>query len=160
METIYNYLDNLNIKYKKFNHQAIFTVRDAEKIDQNIPGIKTKNLFLRDKKKISYFLVLTEARKRIDLKKLARQLEVKKISFADSEDLNKFLNLKPGSVSPFGLIYDKDRKVKVIIDKEILKNNTINFHPNNNTATLNLKTKNFKEFLKSLKNKIIYLDLL
>ena len=156
---IYHYLDNLNIGYKKFDHVAVFTVEDAKKISQNILGTKTKNLFLRDKKKTNYFLVSTKDNKRVDLKKLAKRLGVKKLSFASPQDLAKFLNLKPGSVSPFGLIYDKESRVKLIIDREILEEDRINFHPNDNRVTLNLKTEDFKKYLQSLKNEIVYLNL-
>jgi Ala-tRNA(Pro) deacylase len=157
--SIYDYLKKLNISYQEFRHKPIFTVEEGKEIDKNFPGVKTKNLFLRDKKKKNYFLLSLTSDKKADLKKLAKILKVDRLSFSNEEDLENILKTYKGAVSPFNLINDKEGKVILVIDKDILKKESVNFHPNDNKATLNLKTEDFIKYLNSLKNEVIYLDL-
>lgn len=82
-----------------------------------------------------------------------------KIKFANENDLKEILDLETGTVSPFGLINDKERKVVLVIDKEVLENNFVSFHPNINTSTLELSSENFRKYLDSLDNKIIVVEI-
>jgi Ala-tRNA(Pro) deacylase len=156
MSEVYQYLKNLEIPYKEFKHKAVFTVQEAEEVEKNIPGVKTKSLFLRDKNKKRYILFCLNSKKRADIKQLAKKLNLKHPSFASSEDLEKFLKVKPGSVSPFGILNDQEHQVELLIDKEILEGDSVNFHPNDNRFTINLKPKAFKKFLNSLDNKFSF----
>ncbi len=157
MKDIYQILEKLNIVFTKYDHEAVFTVAESEKIDKILPGTKTKNLFIRNKKGDKYWLVIIEGEIRADMNELKKILGENKISFASAEKLKKYLNLTPGSVSPFGLINDKNHEVTVIIYDDVLnKNDSINFHPNINTSTLNLKVSDFKKYLEWTNNKITY----
>lgn len=159
MKNIYHVLADFKISYEKYEHPAVFTVAEAHEQDRNIPGGKTKNLFLRNKKADKYYLVVVESTKRIDLKKLAIELGESKFSFGSPDKLKELLNLKPGSVSPFGLINDHKKILNVVIDNDLLMYEKVGFHPNLNTATLVISVVDFQKFLSCSQNKIIYLDL-
>lgn len=126
-------LKKLDIKYKSLKHEPLFTVSEAQKIKDKIKGVGCKNLFLKDKKK-RYFLLVAEDMKKVDLKLVAKLVHVNSLSFAKEEELKNILNLTAGSVTPLGIINDKDNKVIVVIDKD-LKNKTLLVHPNINTET-------------------------
>lgn len=140
------YLESLRINYRIYQHPAVFTVAEAEKIDQNIPALHTKNLFLKSQS--NYYLICLQANKRLDIKNVSKILGIKKLSFASPEELKLELQLTPGSVSIFGIIYAK--KVELILDKDIVEAEKVGFHPNINTATLVVDKENFKIFLNSL----------
>jgi Ala-tRNA(Pro) deacylase len=154
MKDIYSVLDKLGIVYKKYEHPAVFTVEEAKKHDTG-SGSYNKSIFLRNKKGDNFYLVLTLGSKRIDLKNLAVFLNETKLSFASPEKMMKYLGLTPGSVSPFGLINDVDKVVKVIVDEELLKFDKQGYHPNINTATLIISTEDLKKFLTWTGNKVI-----
>jgi len=157
MNDIYKTLDLLKIKYTKYSHPAVFTVEEAEKYDRGIDAGKSKNLFLRNKKGNSHYLLVIESKKTTDLKKLALLLNENKLGFASPERLKEYLGLTPGSVSPFGLINNADKSVHVLIDKTLLKYKKLAFHPNINTATLAISTEDFKKFLERTDNKITFI---
>ena len=159
MENVYQILDSLGIKYKKFDHPAVYTVEEADNFNFGIDGGKNKSLFLRNAKGDRHYLVLIEGIKRLDLKKLENLLNETRLSFASPERLMKYLKLTPGSVSPFGLINDTAKQVQVVVDNKLLRFSELAFHPNINTQTLTLKTEDFKKFLTSTKNKLFFFDL-
>ena len=159
MDNVYQTLDLLGIKYKKFEHPVMHTVEDAGKLEFKIPGGVNKCLFLRNKKGDKHYLVLIKGSKRLDLKNLEKLLNEIRLSFASPERLMKYLRVTPGSVSPFGLINDSEKVVTFIIDNELLIQDEIALHPNINTQTLVLKKEDFKKYLEWVKNKVLYLDL-
>jgi Ala-tRNA(Pro) deacylase len=135
-----------NITYTVYKHQPVFHVEEAQKISQNIPGAQTKNLFLVDKNG-AFFLISIIDTKRIDLKKLCLELKGnKRFSFGNETDMWILLGLKPGSVSPYGLINDKENKVQFIIDKDIFSYKEVNFHPLQNDMTINTSCEEFLRF--------------
>lgn len=154
---ILNILNDLNIKYELLSHQAVYTVEEAKQIENMIKGIGCKNLFLKDKHK-NYFILVLEENKRANLKELASYLKVSKLSFATAEELKEILNLEPGSVTPLSIINDKENLVTLILDQE-LKNNNILVHPNTNTKTLSLLFEDLIKFIEHANHKyIIYKD--
>lgn len=153
-----DYLEKHNIVYKVHNHKAVFTVTESH-LDEDIakiPGLRTKNLFIKDESK-QFYLVCMPGEKRLDMKKLKSELKVKEIHFASAEELKSELNLTPGSVSIFGMINAKN--VKLIIDKKVWAAEITGFHPNINTQTLEIKKEDLHKFLDSLKVEKIILDL-
>ncbi|MFA6081197.1 MAG: prolyl-tRNA synthetase associated domain-containing protein [Patescibacteria group bacterium] len=158
MKDIYSILNRLEIKYKKYEHPAVFTVEEAKKHDTG-NGSYNKSIFLRNQKETNFYLVLTLGSKKLDLKGLAVFLNDSKLSFASPEKMMKYLGLTPGSVSPFGLINDVDKVVQVIVDEELLKFDKQGYHPNINTATLIISTEDLKKFLNWTKNKVTYKSL-
>lgn len=156
MIEVYETLKKLNISYKEYNHPAVYTTEEAEKHTKNIEGAHTKNLFLEDKKRKNYYLVVLPAQERANFKKLEIKLKERKLRFASSEKLMEYLNLEPGSVSLFGIINDKQSKVKVIIHEKLLEAEKLGFHPNKNTATLVISQEDFRLFLSESGNDISY----
>lgn len=130
MNEVIKLLKNLNIEYSIVEHDPVYTVEEAEYIENMIDGIGCKNLFLKDK--ASYYLYILKECKKADLKQISSKLNIGKLTFASEEELNDKLKLERGSVTPMGIINDNS-SVILLIDKE-LKGNTILVHPNINTA--------------------------
>ena len=147
MQNIYQILDDLGILYKKHEHRAIFTCEEAEEVYADIPGGHSKNLFIRNKKGSRHYLVIIESHKTVDLDSLRETLNESKLGFASPERLRKYLDVTPGSVTPFGLIYDTEKAVTVIVDSDLMKHNILHYHPGVNTATLEIARDDFKSFL-------------
>lgn len=146
-EKVYKVLEELHIPYKATDHPAVYTAEEAEEYGHLLEGSRVKNLFLRDDKGRSHYLVIVDHDKMLDLKALESVIGKKKLGFASPRRLMKYLGLTPGSVSPFGLINDTENSVKVFIDEELQKEEKINFHPNDNTQTLTIKFSDLQIFL-------------
>ncbi len=152
-------LSGLNISWERVEHPPVYNIEEARAFWKQTKGAHIKNLFLRNYKGNRHYLVLAAAEKKVDLKKLTEDIHEDRLSFASPERLFKYLGLKPGAVSPFGLINDRAKEVTVIIDKDLMKHEYLNFHPNTNIATLTLCTADFRKFLDWCGQKVIYLDL-
>lgn len=160
MKDIYKVLKELKIDFKEYQHQAVFTVEEALEHKGDIDGAKIKNLFLRNKKGDKHFLFITDAFKDIDLRKLSAITGERKLGFASAERLQKYLGLNPGSVSPFGIINDMNKEVAIFLDKELLeKNDKLNFHPNINTATIQISKDDFFKFLNWAGNEVLEVEI-
>jgi Ala-tRNA(Pro) deacylase len=142
-------LDSLKISYKIHEHPAVFTVAESRELLKNKSYLHTKSLFLKDENG-RFYLVCLPAEKRLDIKFLAKHLSVRKLYFASPEELKDELNLTPGSVSIFGMIYAK--KVFLILDSDIWEARVSGFHPNINTSTLEIDHSNLEKFINSLKS--------
>lgn len=149
-----SYLEKYSIIYKIHNHPAVFTVAEHSKLIDKMPNVlHTKTLFLKDESN-NFYLVGMYAHKQLDLKALKEKLNAKKkLSFASPEQLKEKLNLTPGSVSIFGMIYAKPGSVYFIIDKQVWGAPLVGFHPNINTATLELSHESLEKFYFSLNAK-------
>lgn len=148
-EQIYEYLDNMNIWYEILNHKAVFNMDDISKIDLPYPEADAKNLFVRDDKKKNYYLITIKGNRKINLKEFRKKYNTRPLSFASSDKLINILKLEPGSVTPFGLLNDKENKTVLFIDKYFIKLNLIGIHPNDNKATLWLKTSDLISIMKN-----------
>jgi Ala-tRNA(Pro) deacylase len=155
---VYEVLEGLGIAFRRYEHPPVFTVDQAEKHWQGIPGAHCKNLFLRNKKGNRHYLVIAETSKPIDLRRLNEQLNEDRLSFGSPERLMRLLGLEPGSVSPFGLVNDAAKEVRVVIDRDLKKHPLVNFHPNVNTATVGLGFADFEKFLAWAGNSVRYLE--
>lgn len=151
---IYEVLKELNINYTEIEHKAVYTIEEAikEDIPSKINGIECKNLFVKYKN--NYFLIFVECNKRVNLKELAKYLCVQKLSFASESELKNILNLDIGSVTPLGIVNDKDNLVTLVIDSS-LKNNNVLVHPNINTKTISLSYDDLLSIIKFLNHKYI-----
>ena len=147
-EEVYKYLDNLNIKYKIVEHPPVFTMEEMSKLNLENNNETVKNLFIRDDKKQNYYLILVSANKRINLKELRKNLNLRPLTFASEDDLYKYLVLKKGSVTVLGILNDTECKVKVLIDSDIKEFNEVGVHPNENTASIYLKLEDIIKILK------------
>jgi Ala-tRNA(Pro) deacylase len=141
------YLDALAIPYTRHEHPPVATVVEAERYWAGIDALHTRNLFLRNQKGTRHFLVVLAFSRRADLAALGDRFGERKLGFASPERLLTYLGVTPGSVSPFGLINDAERRVIVALDRAIGSAARVAFHPNVNTATLVLTGADFQRYL-------------
>lgn len=156
-QKLYDILKMLKIEYRRYEHKPIYTIEEANQLDICIPGQHCKNLFLRNKKGNMHYLVILDEAKQVDLKLLSKQIGSTSLSVASKERLYKYLALKPGSVSPFGLINDIDKDVQILIDKDLVSASNISFHPNVNTVTISISYINLEKFIKWCGNKFTFI---
>lgn len=149
-QEVYDALNKLNIKYEVVEHEPVFTMEDMDRLGLPEKGTLCKNLFLRDSKGKRHFLVTLDEKKNVDLKKLGKTLGGGNLSFASEERLEKYLGLKQGAVSPFGLMNDTDHQVEFFIDKDLSREKSLGIHPLDNTATVFLSFKDLDKFLWNL----------
>jgi Ala-tRNA(Pro) deacylase len=149
-------LERLGIPYVRHEHPPVFTVEDADKYWTELRGTHCKNLFLRNKKGNRHYLVIAPTSRAIDLRALNRILDEDRLSFGSPERLKRCLGLEPGSVSPFGLINDAAKEVKVVLDEDLKNSPFLGFHPNINTATLDISFADFERFLAECGNDVRY----
>lgn len=134
-EDLFALFDQLGIDTKTHEHEAVFTVDESHKIKQDLPGGHTKNLFLKDKKG-NVILVVCINDTDVDLKGFHRKYECGRVSFGKAELLWDLLGVRPGSVTPFALINDREaQKVQLVLDSNLMDWDLVNFHPLQNTAT-------------------------
>lgn len=154
-QEIYEFLNQKGIEYEITEHEALYSMDEISDVDLPYPESDAKNLFLRDNKKKNYYLITVKGNKRVDLKEFRKTHGTKPLSFASSEDLFSILKLVPGSVSPFGLLNDEDRKVEFFIDENFMEGSKIiGCHPNDNTATVWMKISDLISIIKKHGNKI------
>ena len=154
MEKLLKKLDELDIEYNIFYHDAVYTAEEAQKIKLDIDGVGCKNLFLKYKN--NYYLYLLEDNKKANLKELSNILNIGKLTFASEEELFDKLRLTKGSVTPMGII-NNNGDVVIIIDETII-NNKILVHPNTNTATINISYEDLIKYINYFGNKYIELN--
>jgi len=151
-QELFNLLEKMDIKTKTYEHEAVFTVEESAKIKQEIPGGHTKNLFLKDKKG-NYFMIVTEGTAQIKLNSVHGLIGAKgRVSFGKPDDLMELLGVKPGSVTAFAPMNDTENKVKVIIDKPLLRYDLINCHPLTNEMTTIISRDDLLSFLDHVKH--------
>ncbi len=149
-----DFLTKEGIKYKVYEHKPVYTVGEAKRLTGNIPGVHCKNLFLRNRDGKQHYLIVLEEDREVDLRVLSKLIGAKNLSFASEERLYKYLKLEPGSVSPLGLVNDETRHVKVYFDKHLFDAEETAFHPNINTSTIVINTKELINFIEALGYKI------
>lgn len=148
---------SLGIPYERYEHPPVPTVEEAAKHWAGIDAAHCKNLFLRNQKGNRHYLVIIAHTKRADLRAVANQIGDGKLSFASPERLMTYLRVPPGSVSPAGLINDRDHHVRVFLDRDLKNAERISFHPNVNTATLTVGFADFQRLLADCGNSVGYL---
>jgi Ala-tRNA(Pro) deacylase len=141
-------LAELGIDTETVEHPAVFTVAESSKLERELPGGHTKNLFLKDKKG-RLFLVVALGRAHIDLKSLHKTLACDRLSFGKPDLLMEVLGVPAGSVTPFALINDEARRVTVILDADMMRHERLNYHPLQNTATTNIARQDLVTFIRS-----------
>lgn len=150
MVLVYKYLEEHGIEYILHEHEPVFTVEEARQIRKNISGMHSKNLFLKDSKRREYYLVTAPADKKVNLNALRKQLNAKKLQFGKADELQELLGVTAGAVSPLGLINDEHKKVKYIIDESVWNAKIVNFHPNDNSRSLEFSGAAFQKLITSI----------
>ena len=154
MQEVLNYLTTHDIPYVLHTHPAVYNMQDAAAHYQNINGLPVKNLFLKDKKSGAYYLCILPGAKKLDFKKIESLLGSKAITFASAENLKNVMGLEPGSVSIFGVLNDPEGRVGIILDAEVHDASIVTFHPNTNTATIEITHDDLMKFLGLVKHSV------
>ena len=134
------FLEDKNIPFEWVEHKAVYTIEEMEELGLESMDEIAKNLFLRDQKGKRHFLIVIRADKQANLKELGEKLGIGKLSFASEERLEKYMKLKKGAVTPLGVLNDEDCAVEVFFDEDFVGMEKIGVHPNDNTASVYLKT--------------------
>lgn len=150
---VYDLLDNLGIEYMRTDHEEANTMEACNAIDKVLEVVICKNLFLCNRQETEFYLLMMPGDKPFKTKNLSKQIGSARLSFADSEYMEKFLDIKPGAVSVMGLMNDTEKRVKLLIDKDVLQGDFIGCHPCVSTSSLKIKTADLLEkFLPSVGN--------
>jgi Ala-tRNA(Pro) deacylase len=152
------HLANLGITVERHEHPPVATADEGREHWAGIEAVHCKNLFLRNQRGDRHYLVILRATKRADLRAVAAQIGDGKLSFASPERLMTYLGVTPGSVSPFGLLHDTGRHVRVYLDRELAAASRVSFHPNINTVTLVLTFADFKRFLAERGHRVEHIE--
>lgn len=143
-------LNELNIPFEIVEHEPALTTEQADSFIEGIEGVRTKTMFLTNKKKTEFYLLIMDDKKRLDMDKFKEIVASKQIKMASENNLFEKMMLPPGIVSPFGLLNNEDKDIKVYIDKEIEGEERMCFHPNTNEKTIFLKTSDLLKFIESI----------
>ena len=157
-ETLLMLLDRLQIAYVMHRHPPLRTVEDSKAYRDNMPGLHIKNLYLRDRKKQNFLLVVEEDRQ-IDMKSLNQKIGCERLSFGSAERLFEMLGVRPGAVSPLTLINDPDKKVHLALDIALRTNEVIYAHPLVNDMTLGIEGPYLQQFFAYTGHKVQWIDL-
>lgn len=150
---IYKILEELKIQFEYFEHPPAPTIEIAVQYWKDIKETThCKNLFFRNHKGNQHYLVIFDHRKNVGIHELEKYLKQGKLSFASEARMDKYLGLKPGSVSPFGLVHDTEHHVHLFLDQELNHQPKISFHPNDNRASLVISYQDFIRYLNSRGN--------
>lgn len=158
---VYDLLDSLGIEYYRIDHTPANHFEDCEEIEKVLDNVLCKNLFLCNRQKTKFYMLMMPADKVFKTKELSKQIGSSRLSFAESEYMEKFLDVTPGSVSIMGLMNDKENNVQLLVDEDVLKPEYVGCHPCINTSSIRLKTKDmFEIYLKAVNHSYITVKLI
>jgi Ala-tRNA(Pro) deacylase len=156
---LYDLLAKLSISFEYHEHPPVATIEEAKIHWKDFNSGRCKNIFFRNHKGDRHYLVILEHLRQLNIHDLEKRLKQGKLSFASDQRLEKYLGVKPGSVSPFGLVNDTSHHVHVFIDEELNDYTRLSFHPNDNTASLVVSKDDFIRFLKYLGSSFEFIKL-
>ena len=136
----YDFLDSLGIEYERIDHEEAMTMEVCEAIDIALGATICKNLLLTNRQETDFYLLMIPGDKKFKTKDITSQIGSARLSFASGEYMEKFLDITPGSLSVLGLMNDKENKVRLLIDEDVLGGEYIGCHPCINTSSLKIKT--------------------
>ena len=158
-QRVFDFLAEHNIEYTTYDHPEAPTIEIARKYWHQDGSKHCKNLFFRNHKGNRHYLVVFDCDHSMAIHDLEQRLHQGKLSFASEQRMDKWLGLKPGSVSPFGLINDEQNHVHLFLDSTLKDNPSLSFHPNDNTATVVISQEMFGRYLEAVGNSYEYIDL-
>lgn len=156
---LYRVLAKLNISFEYVEHPPAPTIDIAMKYWKAYDAKHCKNIFFRNHKGNKHYLVIIDCMKKLNITDLEKRLKQGKLTFASDQRLIHYLGIYPGSVTPLALINDTSNHVHVFLDKNLLSNERISFHPNENTASLIFKVSDFMKFMEYTGNSFEFLEL-
>lgn len=153
---VYDLLDQLGIEYVRTDHEHADTMEACNEIDAVLDVLICKNLFLCNRQKTNFYLLMMPGDKPFKTKELSSQIGSARLSFASAEDMEKYLDIHPGAVSIMGLMNDHEKMVQLLVDEDVLKDEYLGCHPCVNTSSLKLKTKDvFTTYLEAVDHRAI-----
>jgi len=155
---VFDQLNELGINFEVYEHPPLDTIEIALQYWKDINAMHCKNLFFRNHKGNRHYLVIIKDTTPFSIHSLEKKLKQGKLTFGSEKRLMKYLGVKPGSVSPFGLINDKDNHVHLFLDQQLQNAEKISFHPNDNTASLVILYKDLIKFLDNMGNTYEFID--
>ena len=158
-ERVFDFLQQQGIEYSFYTHPEAPTIEIARQYWHNDGSKHCKNLFFRNHNGNRHYLVVFDSEQSLAIHDLEHRLKQGKLSFASEQRMERYLGLKPGSVSPFGLINDTDNHVHLFLDKNLLDYPSLSFHPNDNRATVVISQQMFAKYLAAVGNSYEYIEL-
>ena len=156
----YDFLDSLGVDYQRMDHEAAFTMEACKEVDEALGVEMCKNLFLCNRQKTNFYLLMMPGDKPFKTKELSHQLGIARLSFASPEDMEQYLDCTPGSSSIMGLANDAENKVQLLMDEDIKAGEYLGCHPCINTSSLKLRTADVLEtFLPAVHHEPIFVQL-
>ena len=159
MNKVFDFLQQQEIEYSFYTHPEAPTIEIARQYWRNDGSKHCKNLFFRNHKGNRHYLVVFDSNQSLAIHDLEQRLRQGKLSFASEQRMERYLGLKPGSVSPFGLINDAENHVHLFLDKNLLDYPSLSFHPNDNRATVVIDQQMFAKYLEAVGNTYEYIEL-
>ncbi len=157
---VYDFLDSLSIEYEMIDHDEASCMEVYEKVDTALPATACKNLFLVNRQGTKFYLLMMPREKDFRTRFLKEQLGLAHLSFAGEDYMKEYLNVTPGSVSIMGLIFDKYKKVDLIVDEDVLRGEYVRFHPCIFTSSIRVKTEEFKnKIIDALGHEPVFVDI-
>ncbi len=156
-QQLLQFLNDLDIDYQTFEHEALMTVEQSQALRGEISGLHSKNLFMKNKKG-ALWLIVAEENQPIALNVVRKHLQAGNWSFASAELLMQHLGVEPGSVTPFGVINDTDGHVQVVLDKNLSEAAEVNFHPLVNTQSTTISGADLLQFLQATHHQPVVID--
>ena len=141
----YDFLERAGIKFSRVDHAPVDTIDECAEVKALLGLGLCKNLFLSNYQRTRYYLLVMHGEKKFSTAVVSKQIASSRLSFAPKEDMEKLLNLTPGSVTVLGLMYDKENRVRLLIDKDIFEDENFGCHPMINTSSVKFSTKDLKE---------------
>lgn len=142
---VYDLLEKLDIPYVRVDHEATPSIESCQDIDKLLGIEICKNLFLCNRQKTNFYLLMMPGKKPFKTKDLSAQIGSARLSFADEAYMEELMDLTPGSVTVLGLMNDREHRVRLLIDREVLESEYIGCHPCINTSSLRIRTKDLLE---------------
>ena len=158
-QEVYEFLQAQGVTYEVTEHKAVYNMDELTEVELPYPEADAKNLFVRDDKKSSYYLITVRGGKRVDLQEFRKVYGTRRLSFASAEDLERLLGLFPGSVTPLGLLNNAEKNVKLFLDSDFGDDDLIGVHPNENTATVWLKAGDLVRLIREHGNEVEAVEL-
>ena len=158
---VYDMLDELGVSYQRVDHEAAFTMEACEEIDKTLQAMTCKNLFLCNRQKTNYYLLMIPGDKVFKTKELSKQIGSARLSFGSPEAMEEMLGVTPGSATIMGLMNDPEHKVQLLVDEDVLQAEYFGCHPCVNTSSLRLKTEDvFGKVLEHLGHEMVKVQLI
>ena len=159
-ERCYELLSRLGIEYYRVDHEHADTIEMCEEVEELLGCQICKNLFLTNRQQTDFYLLIMPGEKPFKTKLLSKQIGSARLSFASPKQMEELLGLKPGSVSVLGLMNDREKKVRLLVDRDLLREENFGCHPCQNTSSLRFRTEElFRTLLPALEHEPVYVEL-